>query len=57
MHAINLMMCSQLNSCSRKSAFANTVIGRDFKETPSTIGIGKFTCDIKYAQVGGGGLE
>jgi hypothetical protein len=31
------------------------VIGRDFEDTASTIGIGKFTCDIKYAQVGGGG--
>lgn len=38
-----------------KSAFANAVIGRDFEDTASTIGIGKFTCDIKYAQVGGGG--
>ena len=38
-----------------KSAFANVVIGRPFEDTASTIGIGTFTCDIKYANVGGGG--
>ena len=38
-----------------KSAFANVVIGKPFEDTASTIGIGTFTCDIKYANVGGSG--
>ena len=37
-----------------KTALANTLIGRSFEDTPSTIGITQFTCDIKYANVGSG---
>ena len=35
-----------------KTALANTLIGRPFEDTPSTIGINELTCDIKYANVG-----
>lgn len=37
-----------------KTAFANSVIGRPFENTESTVGINQLTCDIKYASVGTG---
>ncbi|KAJ1382607.1 hypothetical protein B484DRAFT_411409, partial [Ochromonadaceae sp. CCMP2298] len=37
-----------------KSALANSIIGRPFSQTESTVGINQLTCDIKYAAVGGG---
>ena len=37
-----------------KSAFANTIIGRSFTDTESTVGINQLTCDIKYASIGSG---
>lgn len=37
-----------------KSAFANTIIGRPFSDTESTVGINQLTCDIKYASIGSG---
>lgn len=37
-----------------KTAFSNCVIGKDFTETSSTIGIHQLTCDVKYAAAGGG---
>ena len=37
-----------------KSAFANTVIGRPYIDTESTVGINQLTCDIKYASIGSG---
>lgn len=36
-----------------KTALANSIIGKDFQSTDSTIGINHLTCDIKYAAVGG----
>lgn len=37
-----------------KTALANSVMGKPFEETSSTVGINLFTCDIKYAAVGNG---
>ena len=37
-----------------KSAFANTIIGRPYTDTESTVGISQITCDIKYASIGSG---
>lgn len=37
-----------------KSAFANTIIGRAFEDTESTVGINQLTCDVKYASIGTG---
>ena len=37
-----------------KTAFANTLVGRSFEDTPSTVGINELKCDIKYASVGQG---
>jgi actin len=37
-----------------KSAFANTIIGRAFTDTESTVGINQMTCDIKFASIGSG---
>jgi hypothetical protein len=37
-----------------KSAFANSIIGRPFEDTESTVGINQLTCDIKYASIGHG---
>lgn len=37
-----------------KSAFANTIIGRPYTDTESTVGINQMTCDIKYASIGSG---
>jgi GTPase SAR1 family protein len=36
-----------------KTALANSIIGKDFDDTASTIGINLVTCDVKYATVGG----
>lgn len=35
-----------------KTALANSILGKDFAETASTVGINQLTCDIKYASVG-----
>ena len=35
-----------------KTALTNSIIGRPFVETSSTIGINELTCDIKYASAG-----
>ena len=37
-----------------KTAFSNSIIGRPFEHTESTIGINELTCEIKYAKVGKG---
>lgn len=37
-----------------KTALANSIMGKNFEETSSTVGINLFTCDIKYAAVGNG---
>ena len=37
-----------------KTAFSNSIIGKSFEETVSTIGINQLTCDIKYASAGDG---
>ena len=39
-----------------KTALTNSIIGKPFVETSSTIGINEFTCDIKYASAGAGYL-
>ena len=36
-----------------KSALANSIIGKPFCDTPSTVGINELTCDIKYAASSG----
>ncbi|MFX8569923.1 hypothetical protein ABTM09_20770, partial [Acinetobacter baumannii] len=38
-----------------KTALANSIIGRKFEETTSTIGIEQFTCDVKVEGIGVGG--
>ena len=38
-----------------KTALANSIIGKKFSETESTIGIGQFTCDVKMANLGANG--
>jgi hypothetical protein len=45
-------VCLCVHSIIGKTAFANTVIGRAFEDTESTVGINQLTCDIKYASVG-----
>eukprot|EP01041_Mallomonas_annulata_P000218 gene218-395_t len=35
-----------------KTAFANSLIGKDFERTASTVGINELTCDVKHAAVG-----
>jgi GTPase SAR1 family protein len=37
-----------------KTAFSNSVVGKPFKNTESTIGINSFTCDVKYTSLGNG---
>ena len=37
-----------------KTALANSIMGNNFEDTSSTVGINLFTCDIKYAAVGNG---
>ena len=39
-----------------KTALTNSIIGKPFVETSSTIGINELTCDIKYASAGAGNL-
>ena len=39
-----------------KTALTNSIIGKPFVETLSTIGINELTCDIKYAIAGAGYL-
>jgi hypothetical protein len=37
-----------------KTALANSIIGRSFADTNSTVGINQVTCDVKFASIGGG---
>ncbi len=37
-----------------KTAFANSIIGKDFKETESTVGINTFMCSVNYAALNKG---
>ena len=37
-----------------KTAFSNSIAGKQFTDTESTIGIRQFTCDVTYANVGKG---
>ena len=38
-----------------KTALANSIIGRGFADTSSTVGINQVTCDVKFASLGGEG--
>lgn len=40
-----------------KTALANSILGKDFADTASTVGINQLTCDIKYAAFGDKGDE
>ena len=37
-----------------KTSLTNSIIGRDYVDTESTVGINQLTCDIKYTKTGGG---
>ena len=37
-----------------KTALANSIIGKPFEETESTVGISQLVCDVSYARGGGG---
>jgi len=38
-----------------KTALANSIVGKSFQQTESTIGINQLTCDVSYASRGGQG--
>ncbi len=39
-----------------KTALSNSIIGKDFAETESTVGIAQLTCDVKFATTNNGGV-
>ena len=40
-----------------KTAFSNSIIGKEFANTESTIGINNFTCDVNFASLGKGAWD
>jgi hypothetical protein len=41
-------------NCIGKSAFANTIIGKPFQDTASTIGMSTFSCNLQHIRGKGG---
>lgn len=40
-----------------KTALANSILGRKYENTESTVGINEFTCNVGYASVGGSNAD
>ncbi len=40
-----------------KTALANSILGRKYENTESTVGINEFTCNVVYASVGGSNAD